>query len=175
MRKRIYSYPVPISALILLAFTEMCVNAQSPPASFAFKSGQALYIVAYCRGRETVVTDPETGVVTPIDYTNIELGAESKIRTKLEEWRFFRIAEKPSDADFVFLISLDHGAMEGLAIPLDAYRRHFKEKFDLDALREAAQGRFLAGPLKLPTLGRLSDRLVKDFRVKVSGGVTHGR
>ena len=175
MRKRVYFHFVPISVLLLLVFTETCVSAQSPPAPFTFKSGQALYIVAYCRGRQTVVTDPETGVVTPIDYTNIELGAESKIRTKLEEWRYFRVAEKPSDADFVFLISLDHGAMEGLAIPLDAYRRHFKEKFDLDALREAAHGRFLAGPLKLSTLGRLSDRLVKDFRVKVSGGDTRGR
>jgi hypothetical protein len=117
-----------------------------------------------------VVTDPETGTVTPIDYTKIELGAESKIRTKLEEWRFFRVAEKLSDADYVLLISLDDSAMEGLVIPFDAYRQHFKEKFDLDALREAAHGRYLAGPLKLPTLGRLSDRLVKDFRAKVSGG-----
>jgi hypothetical protein len=174
-RKRIDPYLVLISALILFASIETCVNAQSSPASFSFKSGQALYIVAYCRGRETVVTDPETGVVTPIDYTNIELGAESKIRTKLEEWRFFRIAEKPSDADFVFLINLDDSAMEGLAIPFDAYRQHFKEKFDLDALREAAHGRYLAGPLKLPTLGRLSDRLVKDFRAKVSGGASRGK
>ena len=29
-------------------------------------------------------------------------------------------------------------------------------------------GRFLIGPLKLPTLSRLSDRLVKQFREKVS-------
>jgi hypothetical protein len=170
MRKRLRFYLVPISALVLLLFTGTCVNAQSPPAPVAFRSGQALYIVAYCRGRETVVTDPETGTVTPIDYTKIELGAESKIRTKLEEWRFFRVAEKLSDADFVLLISLDDSAMEGLVIPFDAYRQHFKEKFDLDALREAAHGRYLAGPLKLPTLGRLSDRLVKDFRAKVSGG-----
>src|SRR6266436_5643270 len=118
MRKRVYFHFVPISVLLLLVFTETCVSAQSPPAPFTFKSGQALYIVAYCRGRQTVVTDPETGVVTPIDYTNIELGAESKIRTKLEEWRYCRVAEKPSDADSVFLISLDDGAMEGLAIPL---------------------------------------------------------
>jgi hypothetical protein len=172
MRKRIHFPLIPISTLLLLVLTETCVRAQSPPAPFAFRSGQALYIVAYCRGRETVVTDPETGNVTPIDYTKIELGAESKIRTKLEEWRFFRVAEKLSDADFVLLISLDDSAMEGLVIPFDAYRQHFKEKFDLDALREAAHGRYLAGPLKLPTLGRLSDRLVKDFRAKVSGGAT---
>ena len=43
-----------------------------------------------------------------------------------------------------------------------------KLKFDLDALRDAAYGRYLVGPLKLPTLSRLSDRLVKQFREKVS-------
>jgi len=58
--------------------------------------------------------------------------------------------------------------MEGLAIPLEAYRRHFKEKLDLDALRDAAFGRYLIGPLKVPTLTRLSDRLVKVFREKVT-------
>ena len=57
--------------------------------------------------------------------------------------------------------------MEGLAIPLDAYRQHFKEKFDLDALREAAFGRYVIGPLKIPTVTRLSDRLVKQMREKL--------
>ena len=65
--------------------------------------------------------------------------------------------------------------MEGLAIPLDAYRVHFKEKFDIDALREASYGRYLAGPLKLPTLGRLTDRLVKDLRTKISSDPVRGR
>ena len=58
--------------------------------------------------------------------------------------------------------------MEGLAVPLEAYRKHLKENFDLDALREAAFGRYLIGPLKLPTVTRLSDRLVKQFREKLT-------
>jgi hypothetical protein len=62
--------------------------------------------------------------------------------------------------------------MEGLAIPVDAYRQHFKERYDLDALREAAFGRYVIGPLKIPTLSRLSDRLVKQFREKL-GQPTH--
>ena len=57
-------------------------------------------------------------------------------------------------------------SIEGLAIPVDAYRQHFKDKFDLDALREAAFGRYLIGPLKIPTVTRLSDRLVKQFQEK---------
>jgi hypothetical protein len=44
----------------------------------------------------------------------------------------------------------------------------FKEQFDLDALRDAAFGRYLVGPLKLPTLGRLTDRLVKQLRERVA-------
>lgn len=50
--------------------------------------------------------------------------------------------------------------------PVDG-QRYFKEQFDLDALRNAAFGRYVIGPLKLPTLSRLSDRLVKQFREKV--------
>ena len=78
------------------------------------------------------------------------------------------MAEKPSQADFILLVNLDESSIEGLAIPFEAYRRHFKEKFDLDELRDAAFGRFLVGPLKLPTLSRLTDRLVQQFREKVT-------
>ncbi|MFL6332410.1 MAG: hypothetical protein ACJ754_03615 [Pyrinomonadaceae bacterium] len=56
---------------------------------------------------------------------------------------------------------------EALAISFDTYDQHFKEKFDLDALRDAAFGRAISGPLKLPTLSRLSSRLVKDLRQKL--------
>jgi hypothetical protein len=42
-------------------------------------------------------------------------------------------------------------------------------------LRDAAFGRSVAGPLKLPTLGRLSDRLVKDFREKIGAGPAAAR
>jgi hypothetical protein len=58
--------------------------------------------------------------------------------------------------------------MEALAIPIEAYQRYFKDRFDLDALRNAAFGRYIVGPLKLPTLTRLSDRLVKQFREKLT-------
>ena len=114
-----------------------------------------------------MIVDSVKGSVTPPDYIDLELDAERKVQTRIEEWRFFRVAEKPSEADFVFLVSLDDTSIEGLALPFEAYHRHFKEKFDLDALREAAYGRYLAGPLKLATLSRLSDRLVKQFREKV--------
>ena len=133
----------------------------------SFRSGQSMYIVAFRLIHFPIILDG-----TPTDpqreYMNFDLDAERKVRKRIEEWQYFKVAEKPSEADFVFLVNLDESSMEGLAIPFDAYRQHFKEKFDLDALRDAAFGRYVIGPLKLPTLSRLSDRLVKQFREKVT-------
>ena len=35
-----------------------------------------------------------------------------------------------SDAEFIFLVNLDDSSIEGLTIPFEAYRMHFKETFD---------------------------------------------
>jgi hypothetical protein len=125
-----------------------------------------VYIVAFRTIEFPIILD-ETPVDRQRQYINNDLDAERKVRKRIEEWQFFKVAEKISDADFVFLVHLDESSMEGLAIPVDAYRQYFKDKFDLDALRDAAFGRYLIGPLKLPTITRLSDRLVKQFREKV--------
>ena len=133
-----------------------------------FHAGQSMYIVAF-----RVIEYPPVLGPTPVDglheYINSDLDAERKVRKRIEEWHYFKVAEKLSDADLIFLVNLDESSIEGLAIPVEAYRQHFKEKFDLDALREAAFGRYLIGPLKLPTLSRLSDRLVQQFREKLTG------
>ena len=126
-----------------------------------------MYIVAFRLLQFPLVLD-ESPVDGQREYINYDLDAERKVRKRIEEWQFFKVAEKPSQADFIFLVNLDESSIEGLAIPVEAYRQHFKEKFDLDALRDAAFGRYLIGPLKLPTLSRLSDRLVKQFREKVN-------
>jgi hypothetical protein len=152
-----------VAVLCLFAAARQ-VSARPAQSPFAFRQGQSVYIVAFTRTLITVGADSEGNGGTYRDYFDFQLDAEKKVREKFEEWKFFRVADKPSDADFVFLVNLQGSAMEGLAIPFDAYNRHFKEKFDLDALRDAAYGRYLAGPLKLPTLSRLSDRLVKQFR-----------
>jgi hypothetical protein len=126
-----------------------------------------MYIVAFRRYHFPVFFEGGNPVPPPPEYINDDLDAERKVRKRIEEWQYFKIAEKPSQADFIFLVHLDESSIEGLAVPFDAYRRHFKENFDLDALREAALGRYLIGPLKLPTLSRLTDRLVKQFRERV--------
>jgi hypothetical protein len=125
-----------------------------------------MYIVAFCVIHSPIVLN-EVPVGQQGEYINTDLDVERKVRKRIEEWNYFKVAEKLSEADFVFLVNRDDSSMEGLAIPAEAYRQHFKEKFDLDALRDAAYGRYLIGPLKLPTLTRLSDRLVKQFQEKV--------
>ena len=156
----------PALAFVIIILAAGPVNAQSNSRPLTFRSGQSMYIVAF-RLQFPLVWD-ETQGDRQREYINNDLDAERKIRKRIEEWNYFKVAEKLSDADFVFLVSLDENSIEGLAIPIDAYRQHFKDKFDLDALRDAAIGRFLIGPLKLPTLSRLSDRLVQQFREKIA-------
>lgn len=163
------SYLATALAFVIIIMAADVSNGQSNPAPSTFRAGQSMYIVAFRLIQYPVVLDgTEPGQQR--DYINNDLDAERKVRKRIEEWQFFKVAEKPSQADFVFLINLDESSIEGLAIPVEAYRQHFKEKFDLDALREAALGRYVIGPLKLPTLSRLSDRLVKQFREKVKPG-----
>ena len=163
-------YARPSAALAFVFVLAAAAAAQTPTRQqpFSFRPGQSIYIVAFTRALITVGTDSEGDGGYPKDFFDFQLDAEKKVRNEIEKWKFFRVADKPSEADFVFLVSYHYSTMEALAIPFDAYERHFKERFDIDALREAAHGRYIAGPLKLPTLGRLSDRLVKQFREKVS-------
>jgi len=160
--KKLY---LPAFAFIVLATHH--VSGQSNTQPLTFRSGQSMYIVAFRQLSFPILDSCQSCPAQP-EYINNALDAERKVRKRIEEWQYFRVAEKPSDADFIFLVNLDESSIEGLAIRFEAYQRHFKEKFDLDALREAAFGRYLIGPLKLPTLSRLSDRLVKQFRERVT-------
>ena len=164
------SYLAPVLAFVIIILAAGPGNGQSKPATSPFHSGQSIYIVAFRTYQFPYFVNeaPACPACPPREDINYDLDAERKVRKRIEEWRFFKIAEKPSDADFIFLVRLDGSSIEGLAIPLEAYRQHFKERFDLDALREAAIGRYLIGPLKLPTLSRLSDRLVKQFQDRVT-------
>lgn len=160
-----YLAPALAFVIIVLAADHGYGQSNSPPSTL--RAGQSMYIVAFRLIPYPLVLE-EAEVNRQREYLNYDLDAERKVRKRIEEWQFFKVAEKPSDADFIFLVNLDESSIEGLAIPLGAYRQHFKERFDLDALRDAAFGRYLIGPLKLPTLSRLSDRLVQQFREKVT-------
>lgn len=171
MNAKTLSLTAALAALCVVASVRPC-TARPAQAPFNFRSGQTVYIVAFTRSLITVGADSDGNGGRLSEYFDYQLDAEKKVREKFEEWRFFRVADRPSDADFVFLVNMDGSAMEGLALPLDAYNRHFKEKFDIDALRDAAYGRYISGPLKLPTLSRLSDRLVKQFRERLGPGAS---
>lgn len=155
-------------ALVIIVLAGDTGLAQSSSAPFTFRSGQSMYIVAFRRIEFPIILE-EVDPGRQRQFINDDLDAERKVRKRIEEWNFFKVAEKPSEADFIFLVNLDENSIEGLAIPYEAYRRHFKDRFDLDALRDAAYGRYVIGPLKVPTLSRLSDRLVKQFQEKVTG------
>ena len=157
---------VPALAFLIILLAAGTGNGQSNPSPQTFRAGQSMYIVAFRLFQYPFFPEP-VPVDRQRDQINLDLDAERKVRKRIEEWRFFKVAEKLSEADFIFLVNLDESSIEGLAIPIDAYRQHFKDKFDLDALREAAFGRYLIGPLKIPTVTRLSDRLVKQFQEKV--------
>lgn len=160
------SYFAPALAFAIIVLAAAPGYGQSKPPVSTFRSGQSMYIVAFRHVHFPIILEePETG--RPREYVNNDLDVERKVRKRIEEWQFFKVAEKPSDADFVFLVNLDESSIEGLAIPYDAYRQYFKDKFDLDELRNASFGRFLIGPLKIPTVSRLTDRLVKQFRERV--------
>ena len=165
LKKRSYLTALAFLIIILAACHS---NGQTNPPPSAFRAGQSMYIVAFRQYQLPLIVDQAATGPLEREYINLDLDAERKVRKRIEEWQYFRVAEKPSQADFIFLVHLDEGSIEGLAIPIEAYRQHFKEKFDLDALREAAFGRYLIGPLKLATLSRLSDRLVKQFREKLA-------
>jgi hypothetical protein len=177
MSRKFYARPAAAAVVFvfLLAAARSAEAQTTPPQSFGFRQGQSVYIVAFTRTLITVGADSEGNGGTHRDYFDYQLDVEKKVREKMEEWKFFRVADKPSEADFVFLVSIHGSAMEGLALPFDAYDRHFKEKFDIDALRESAYERCIAGPLKLPTLSRLSDRLVKQLRERVGPTSSKGR
>jgi hypothetical protein len=152
---------------VLSAAQGAYAQTAAPSQPFSLRQGQSVYIVAFTRTLITVGADADGMGGQPKDYFDFQLDVEKKVRDEVEKWKFFRVADKPSDADFVLLVSYHYSTMEALAISFDTYDRHFKENFDLDALRDAAFGRAISGPLKLPTLSRLSSRLVKDFRRKL--------
>lgn len=168
MSRKFYARPAAALAFVFLLLSAHAVAAQTPTQPpFSLRQGQTVYIVAFTRSVVTVGTDSEGNGGYQKDFFDFQLDVESKVRDEIEKWKFFRVVDRPSEADFVFLVSYHYSTMEGLAISSDAYNQHFKDKFDLDALRDSAYGRAISGPLKLPTLSRLSSRLVKDLREKL--------
>src|SRR6185503_3575300 len=133
---------------------------QTQRQSLTVRRGQTAYIAAFRQfHHEHRATEPAVKVIQ-------ELDVERRVRKEFEDLGFFKVVDKLSEAEFVFLVYVDSSTAEGLTLPPEKYRQA-KEKFDLDMLREAAYGRYLVGPFRIPTLGRISDRLSKSFHKDV--------
>lgn len=99
------------------------------------------------------------------------LPAELRIGQEFGKARRYALVNKVSDADFVFLVLIHDSAAEGLAVAPAVFTRS-QGNIEIDALREAAYARVTVGPLKVHTLGRLSDRLVAEFHDAAAAGAS---
>lgn len=149
-------------ALVIASFASSGLIAENSTEEraqpFAFRPGQAVYITAYH-------TDFRTGRGNPIPPGNIvdsHLPAELRVREEFEKWQVYKLVNKPSEADFIFLVLLHDSAAEGLVLAPAVFSQ-LGSKLDIEALRAAAFARSTAGPLKIHTLGRISERLVQAF------------
>ncbi len=166
MTRRILGGPVLALALTLTGLSPQNSESKIPGQSFSFRRGQAVYLAAFRQviHREHAATDHTVNIVQ-------ELDVERRIRKEFEALQIFKVVDKPSEAEFVFLVYVDGSTAEGLALAPEKYAQ-YKGKFDLDALREAAWARALVGPYKIPTLGKISNQLAKKFHETVRVGKT---
>ena len=134
-------------------------NAQTA----AFRRGQHVYIAAfhYPIARNRYVVDRAIEI-------QHHLGAEQLVRKEFEKAGYFVPVDKPSEADYIFVVYIRDETVEGLAVPTDKYAQFKSHLFkgDLDPLREAAYGRYVVGPFKLPILSRMSTELVRKFHAE---------
>ncbi|HWT03430.1 MAG TPA: hypothetical protein VN256_24485 [Pyrinomonadaceae bacterium] len=66
-----------------------------------------MYIVAFRRAPLPLAVEAEAVSLDRREYLNSDLDAERKVRKRIEGWTRFKVAGRPSDADFVFLVNLD--------------------------------------------------------------------
>ena len=139
------------------AQTDREVTAVQP---FTFRAGQRVYIAAYQAFDH--VAPRQLSAYPPGKIIDRHLPAEFRIGQDFGKEHRYAIVNKVSEADFVFLVLIHESAAEGLALPPSVFTR-YQSNIDIDALREAAYARAIVGPLKVHTLGRMSERLVRAF------------
>lgn len=133
--------------------------------SFSFRRGQPVYIAALRRnaGRGHEITDTTVGLGHDVDI-------EKRVKREIEDQKVFKIVEKPSEAEFVFLVHVDASRAEAFVLLPETYRQYKDKPIDLDTLRQAAYGRYTVGPYLVPRLAKISNSLVKKFHEEVMSG-----
>lgn len=144
---------------VLLGFAGQAIG-QEGDESFSFRRGQKIYINVFHRLHNAAAL----GRGIDLTFTN-DLNYEASLRNKFEERQVFKVVEKLSEADFVFLVYVDGSSAEGLAVSSQTYTK-YKEKQDMDTLREAAFGRYLVGPYTFPGRGKVTRALSDKFHIK---------
>ena len=159
-------------ALELVALAGQDGSRKAADQSGAFRPGQSIYIAAFHRVHEPGLY-PRGARDRYVLRNDVEF--EAHLRKEFEKKRVFRLADKLSEAEVVFLAYREEDAAEGYALAPGKYAEFKKQldpltgQLDLDALREAAHGRYIAGHFKFATSGRISNRLVKKFHEATSG------
>ena len=166
MLKRKLGAAALVLALALVAFAGQDGARQPADRSFTFRPGQPVYIAAFHRVHEPGLY-PSGARDRYVLRNDVEF--EAHLRKEFEKKRAFKVADKLSEAELVFLAYREDDAAEAYSLAPDKYIEWKNQldpatgQFDLDDLREEAYGRYVAGHFKLPTSGRISNRLVKKF------------
>jgi len=160
-------YSVVFVAVLASGLQAQDGSRETAARPFTFQQGQAVYIVAY----HTIEHFAAYGryPIPPTNIVDTHLPAEQRVRKEFEKRRAYKVVEKASEADFVFLIVIHDSAAEGLALAPEKYKQ-YPDKIGIEALREAAYARSAVGPFKIHTLGKISDRLVEAFHEKTITG-----
>ena len=98
---------LPAFASLIIILAAHHINGQSNTQPLTFRPGQSMYIVAFRQIQLPLVLDPAEPGPARRELINHDLDAERKVRKRIEDWQYFRVAEKLSDADFIFLVNVD--------------------------------------------------------------------
>ena len=89
-RQNRYAVTLPALAFIIIILSAGHSYGQSNPQPFSFRSGQSMYIVAFCVIHSPIVLN-EVPVGQQGEYINTDLDAERKVRKRIEEWHYLKL------------------------------------------------------------------------------------
>lgn len=149
-----------VAVLAPASLTAQIRKERTATEGFVFRQGQTVYVTAFHTVEHS--TARRTDTIPSTNVVDNHLPAEFRIRKDFEKRQVYKLVNKASAADFVFLVLIDDSAAEGLTVSPAVFEK-YQNPLDIPALREAAYTRSIIGPLKIHNLGRISDRLVKQF------------
>src|SRR5215217_2972733 len=89
-------YLAPALAIVIIILTAHQSNGQSNTSPLPFRAGQSMYIVAFRQFPFPLIVDPTVAGPNQPESINYDLDAERKVRKRVEEWQYFKVAEKLS-------------------------------------------------------------------------------